>query len=197
MNDITNLSDTIIAKSDQLNAVDLLSGSMVITVTSVARGNAQQPIIIGFNGDNGRPYKPSKGFRRILVGAWGEDGTKWIGRKMKVFIEPTVMWGGEKVGGIRVSELSHIDKPLSFPLVLSDKKRINYTVHPLVEELPKVLSIDQLTVICDLIFESKVPIETVLERYKVATKEQIPATAYDTLVKNLNAKIEANKQQSE
>jgi len=39
MSDISNLSDTIVPKSDQLNADQLLGGSMTITVTDVRRVN--------------------------------------------------------------------------------------------------------------------------------------------------------------
>ena len=76
--DVTNLRDTIIAKSDQLNADDIVGGTITITVSAVKRGDSsEQPVVIHYNGDNGRPYKPCKTMRRVLIAGWGENGTAW------------------------------------------------------------------------------------------------------------------------
>ena len=110
MNDASNLRDTVIAKSDQLNADDLIGGPITDTVTSVSRGNSEQPVVIGITGQ--RPYKPCKSMRRVLITAWGDDGRVWVGRSMTLYCDPDVMFGGVKVGGIRISHLSHIDSDL-------------------------------------------------------------------------------------
>jgi hypothetical protein len=47
--------------------------------------------------------------RRILVGVWGKDASKYVGRSMTIYRDPTVAFGGLQVGGIRVSHMSHID----------------------------------------------------------------------------------------
>ena len=44
MSDITNLRDTIVPKSDQLNSEQLIAGPMTITVTSVRRGDGGPPV---------------------------------------------------------------------------------------------------------------------------------------------------------
>ena len=110
MNDVSKLGDTVIAKSDQLNADDLIGGPITVTVTSVSRGNSEQPVVIGITGQ--RPYKPCKSMRRVLITAWGDDGRVWVGRLMTLYCDPDVMFGGVKVGGIRISHLSHIDSDL-------------------------------------------------------------------------------------
>lgn len=110
MNDVSKLGDTVIAKSDQLNADDLIGGPITVTVTSVSRGNSEQPVVIGITGQ--RPYKPCKSMRRVLITAWGDDGRVWVGRSMTLYCDPDVMFGGVKVGGIRISHLSHIDSDL-------------------------------------------------------------------------------------
>ena len=74
MFDITDLRSTIIPKSDQLNAEQLLTGPMTITVTDVRIGSDDQPVIINYQSDNGRPYKPSKTQRKVLFFAWGQNG---------------------------------------------------------------------------------------------------------------------------
>jgi len=114
---VRDLRDTIIPKSDQLNAEQLLGGPITITVTDVKRGGGEeQPVIIHYEGEGGRPYKPCKSMRKVLVFAWGSDGREWVGRSMTLYNRPDVKFGGEEVGGIRVSHLSHIDRDVAISL---------------------------------------------------------------------------------
>lgn len=116
-NSVANLNDTIIPKSDQLNAEQLLGGPITITVTDVRRGGGEeQPVVIHYEGEGGRPYKPCKSMRKILVFAWGSDGREWVGRSMTLYNRPDVKFGGEEVGGIRISHLSHIPKDIAVAL---------------------------------------------------------------------------------
>ena len=51
---MTDLSDTIIAKSDQLNADDLIGITKDIVVTKIGKSESvDQPITINYEGDNG------------------------------------------------------------------------------------------------------------------------------------------------
>ena len=128
MNDVTNLRDTIIPKSDQLNADQLVGTTLTITVTGVTRGNAESPVIIHYQNDNGRPYKPCKTMRKLLVMAWGENGNDWINKGMVLFNEPTVKWAGKAVGGIRISHLSHIPKPMEISLAASKNNKVLHKI---------------------------------------------------------------------
>ena len=124
MSDIANLRDTIIPKSDQLNAEQLLAGPMTITITDVRRGATDdQPVILDYEGDAGRPYKPCKSMRKVLIFAWGEDGRQWIGRSMTLYNDPSVKFGGVAVGGIRISHMSHIDRDISLSLTATKGKK--------------------------------------------------------------------------
>lgn len=123
MSDISNLSDTIVPKSDQLNSEQLLSGPMTITVTSVKRGDSEQPIAVHYLGEMGRPYKPCKTMRKVLIFAWGEDGSKWVGRSMTLYNDQSVKWAGVAVGGIRISHLSHIEKDIQMSLTATRGKK--------------------------------------------------------------------------
>jgi hypothetical protein len=125
-----NFSDTIKPKSDQLNADDLLVGPITVTITGVKRGNAEQPISVILS-DGFQPFKPCKSMRRVLIGAWGDDGKHWIGRTMTLYADPSVKYGGVKVGGIRISHLSHIKGELSFALTVTRGKREPYSVLPI------------------------------------------------------------------
>jgi hypothetical protein len=125
---MTDLSKTILAKSDQLNADDL-AAPMTITVTGV-RGtdSSDQPIIINFENDQGKPFKPCKTMRRVLVRAWGPNGQDYVGRSMTVYNDPTVKWGGQPVGGVRISHLSHIDQDMTIPLTVTRGQKKPVTI---------------------------------------------------------------------
>ena len=122
-NDISNLRDTIVVKSDQLNADDLLGGPITITLTKVSRADGDQPVAIHFEGDGGKPFKPCKTMRKVLLLAWGDDGRAWVGKSMTLFNDPEVKFGGVKVGGIRISHLSDIERDISVSLTSTKGKK--------------------------------------------------------------------------
>jgi len=130
MSDVSNLRDTIVPKSDQLNSEQLLHGPLTITVTGVDRSNdAQQPIIVHYRGENGRPFKPCLTMRKVLIFAWGEDGAKWVGRSMTLFNDLSVKWGGVAVGGIRISHMTHIDRQIALQLTATRGKKEPYIIN--------------------------------------------------------------------
>lgn len=133
---MTDISATLEAKSDQLNAVDIMGAEPVITIRKVdVKKSPDQPVWIYFEGDNNRPWKPSKGMRRVLAAAWGTDSSAWVGRKAQLQFEPTVTYGGVEVGGIRIKALSDIPAAgITCALTLSRTKRIPYPVPLLVVE---------------------------------------------------------------
>ena len=88
--------------------------------------------------DNGKPYKPCKSMRRVMVAAWGANGNEYAGRSMTLYLDPTVRFGGIEVGGIRISHMSHIDREMVMALTASKTKRTPYTVKPLKIDAPKV-----------------------------------------------------------
>jgi len=118
-------------RSDQLNAEDLIGTTKTIRVAQVSAGSKEQPINVHYEGDNGKPWKPCKSMLRVLISAWGDKGADWVDRSVTLYADPDVMFGGVKVGGIRVSHISHIDQPLSVLLSTSRGKRKPYVVQPL------------------------------------------------------------------
>jgi hypothetical protein len=126
-----DIAATLEAKSSQLNTDDLLAGAKTITITKVSAGNAEQPVAVSFEGDGGKPWYPCKSMRRVLVAAWGADASQYVGRRVTLFRDPSVIYGGIAVGGIRVSHLSHLDGPLSIALTVARQKRSPYKVQPL------------------------------------------------------------------
>jgi hypothetical protein len=128
----TDLTPTIIAKSDQLNADDLIGRSITVKITEVeASATAEQPVSIHYEGDAGRPYKPGKSMRRVLVQVWGADGSKYVGRSLTLYRDEKVQFGGLPVGGIRISHMSGIDRDITLALTATRGNKRAFTVRPL------------------------------------------------------------------
>lgn len=128
-----DLTDSIAPKSDQLNAEDLLTGPRTFTVEKVSAGSAEQPVNIHLAELPGRPYRPSKTMRRVMVSAWGKETNVYAGRRLTLYRDPEVTFGKDKVGGIKISHLSHLDKRLALMLTATRGKRALHTVEPLIE----------------------------------------------------------------
>lgn len=133
---MNDMRATIIPKSDQINADDLIGGPMTITVARIVIDTAsEQPVSIHYEGDNGKPYMACKSMRRVLVNIWGADANVYVGRGMTLFRDAGVQFGGMAVGGIRISHMSHIDKPVTMALTATRANRKPFTVKPL--DMPK------------------------------------------------------------
>ncbi len=131
-----DMSSTVIPKSDQLNADDLLSGPKTIKIARVSgTGNADQPVAVHYEEDGGKPYKPCKSMRRVMIAGWGVDAATYTGKSMTLYRDPKVSFGGMEVGGIRISHMSHIKAPMQMALTVTKAKRAPYKV--------AVLAVDQ------------------------------------------------------
>jgi len=126
------IAKSIVPKSDQLNAEDLLSGPITVTVQDVQQGSADQPIAIMIDGGR-QPYKPCKTMRKVLVYCWTDQAANWLGKRMTLYADPHVKWAGIEVGGIRISHLSGIEKDVTLMLSETRGKRKAYRVAPLAE----------------------------------------------------------------
>lgn len=126
-----DITKTTVAKSDQLNADDLIGNPVTIQINRVNLLGGDQPVAIGYEGDNGKPWKPCKSMRRVLVHVWGGDGSKYVGRLLTLYRDPSVSFGGQAVGGIRISHMSDIDGPITLSLTVTRNVKKPYTVQPL------------------------------------------------------------------
>ena len=126
---MVDMSNFIAPRSDQLNADDLIAGPLSITISKVraSEGTPDQPVEVHIEGSN-KPYKPCKSMRRVMVSLWGADASQYVGRSMTLYRDPEVQFGGMKVGGIRIGEMSHIDKDAQLVLTASKTKRAPFVV---------------------------------------------------------------------
>ncbi|HJX77305.1 hypothetical protein [Glutamicibacter sp.] len=128
-----DISKTLLAKSDRLNAADLSGAPIVATIENVRQGDGTKPVIIDLVGMNGRPWIPSLGMRRIIAKAWGTETNDWIGRLVKLVNNPEVVYAGQAVGGVEIIALSHIEKAFTVPKRVSQKKTVPHHVDVLSE----------------------------------------------------------------
>ncbi len=108
------LMQAVEAKSDQVDADNLIGGiTMDVTIKAVQRGPSnEQPLQLVLK-ETDKFYRPSKTFRRALIGCFGDDPADWVGQRIRLVRNPDTTFGGVKVGGIEVSHAS-----ISAPIVL-------------------------------------------------------------------------------
>jgi hypothetical protein len=119
------------ARSDQINAADLVSGPRTYTIEKVTKGSAGYPFDFHLVESPGKVYRPNLGMRRVIVKGWGPKPATYHGRRLTLFNEPTVIYAGAEIGGIQISQMSNLDKVLKTSLVISQKKKVPFTVQPL------------------------------------------------------------------
>jgi len=163
------IAKSIVPKSDQLNAEDLLSGPITITVTDVKQGTAEQPIAILIDGGR-QPYKPCKTMRKVLVYCWSDQAANWIGKRMTLYADPDVKWAGVAVGGIRISHLSGIESQVMLMLSETKGKRKPITVKPLLDVAPVATAIDFTKLI-----EAATTLDELDKLAKAIVKAKLPA----------------------
>ena len=146
-----DISDSLAANSNQQNYDEYLAGPKTVTVSEVKKGSAGQPVEVHLVEFPGKPFNPAKTGRRLLAKVWGTDASQWAGRRLTIYGDHDVRYGGKSVGGLRVSHVSHIEKPVEVLLPESRGKKRSHTVHPLVEtnHAPYAPSQDWLALMAD------------------------------------------------
>ena len=127
-----DMTESIIPRSDQINADDLIAGPMTVTVREVIAGVAEPPFDFLLV-ETDRAYRPSKTMRRVIVAAWGPLAANYAGRRLTLYREPSIKFGGQEVGGIRISHMSHIEGPVEVMAQTTRGKREKFTVQPLAD----------------------------------------------------------------
>lgn len=120
-------------RSDQWNADDFVGGPRVFTVAGVKAGSAEQKYDIELVEGEGRVWRPPLTVLRILISAWGNEASAWVGQRVELFRDESIRFGNDAVGGIRIHALTGIDKPLTVALTATRGKRAKHTVQPLTE----------------------------------------------------------------
>jgi hypothetical protein len=127
-------------RSDQWNADDFVGGPRTFTIAGVKEGAAEQKYDIQLEGED-RVWRPPLTMLRVLLAVWGDESADWVGRRVQLFQDPSVSFGRDAVGGIRIAAMSHLDAPRNMKLTTTRGKRATYTVQPLKDEPKPDLSI--------------------------------------------------------
>ena len=184
---MSNMRAAIIPKSDQINYEDFLGGkSLTIKVERVVVKLGEQPVTVHYEGENGRPYKPCKTMSRVLVELWGDDETAYIGRSMTLYGDPSVVFGGQAVGGIKISHMSHIRGTATLTLTVSRGKKAVFVIKPLIlTDAPVRITRDQQKAIVSAMGDEVKPAD-LLAHFKVKTSGEILAEQFDAVMKWVN-----------
>lgn len=113
------LLETAQARSDQINSDDLINTHVDVTIKAVQRGPTKEQALQIALEETDKFYRPSKTFRRALIGCFGDEPANWIGQRIRLIRNPDTTFGGVKVGGI---EVSHASVAAPIVLMLSTKR---------------------------------------------------------------------------
>lgn len=133
---MTDISETLAPNSEQLDAIDLVDGPQTFTVERVVvKAKADQPVDVHLV-EFPRVWRPGKNMRRVLAYCWGKDSSQWVGKRVRLYLDPEVKFGNEKPGGTRISHLSGIDGPKVAPIIITKGKSGTWKVDPLPDAAP-------------------------------------------------------------
>jgi len=132
MNNAHALQQALAPKSDQLNADDLIAANKIIVISGVNINlGSEQKIIINYQGDNGKPWKPSKGMGRVLTELLGGDPDKWVGETVELFRNKEIRFGKEKCGGIQIAGMSAVRNVTTLLITTAKGKKSSITIQPI------------------------------------------------------------------
>lgn len=134
---MVDISQYTYSKGTQTNADDLVAAPRTVVVTDVVlTGDEKQPLAVRYEGDDGKPFLPCLTMRKMIAAIWGKESDSWIGQSLTLFRDPSIKFGPDTPGGVRISHMSGIDKTISVQLLEKRGKRRTYTIVPLVVEKP-------------------------------------------------------------
>lgn len=128
-----DLAETLIGESLELTADDLIAGPKLLRITKIEiTDDPKRRVAIFYEGDEGKPYRPCLTMRRVLAGCFGANADDYIGQTIEVYRDSEVVYGKQKVGGVRIRRAS-IEKTVTIMVQVSRGKKAPWTVHPLPE----------------------------------------------------------------
>ena len=132
----SDLNDSGKTKSDQLNADDLIRGTMTGKIVRITKsGDPAQPFRFQLSCWH-VPWIPCKTERRVMIAMWGDDPRAWMGQTIRLKRDATVAFGRENVGGIRIEAASGIKGEVSLMLNKTKGAKARRTVVELTNAEP-------------------------------------------------------------
>lgn len=94
--------------SDVIRYVDIAEQEFTLEITAVKKGKvtgkggkASGKAMLYFKGAE-KPLGAGTAVLSVIAQLYGSDTRKWIGKRVTLFGDPNVSFGGEKCGGVRV-----------------------------------------------------------------------------------------------
>jgi len=139
-----DVSDACIAKSDQLNAADLLGCPVIVEICSVRSSTGQadkekQPYEVVISGGL-KPWRPCKTMLRLLSFLWGRDASRWVGHWVRLWDDEAVTFGKASTGGIRISG-ADIPEQVTVTLPTGRQKYTTFIIDPIQPQVPTLEAI--------------------------------------------------------
>ncbi len=133
MNNQQILAAALAPRSDQLNADDLIIGNKVIKITKVLVNlqSEQQKVVVHYENDQGKPWKPSKSMGRVLAEILGGDFATWSGQEIELFKNKEITFGKDKCGGIQIAAMSALTNQTTFMITTKRGVKSKITILPL------------------------------------------------------------------
>ncbi len=122
-------------KGDYLSAAELGDRRPTLTITKISTSKVDDEkkkkevdkAVMWFKEiDRGFMYCKTTG--HSLAAMFGEDDDNWIGKRVTLFADPNVHFGGEQVGGIRVVGSPDIAKQIVVRIKFPKKKAFEVTL---------------------------------------------------------------------
>ena len=137
MTDQEEFLQSLAAKSDQINNLDLVSGPVKVTIAGLSIKNADAQKWTMRLESNDKVYRPSLGMRRVIAEVWKLP--PYNGKSLTLYRDPDVKFGADTTGGIRISHMSHIDREIEVTVQVSKGRFKTYRICPLAAapEAPK------------------------------------------------------------
>lgn len=169
-------------RSDQWNAEDFIQGPRTFRIANVIPGAAEQKYDIQLEGEK-RVWRPPLTVLRTLMACWKSDeSADWIGKLVTLYCDDRVTFGKDTTGGIRVSHVSGISKPVAVNVSERRGRRKIVTVQPLPDvPAPTTIPPDVEQNIAKAIQDGNLP------AYRDWLTEQ---GAADHIIQHVNNKIE-------
>lgn len=175
MNAPLDMSRFIEAKSDQINSDDLIGGPRTFTVQGVTANEGEQPVNVWLEGEE-RVFRPCKTIRRVMVAMWGADANQYVGRSMTLFRDAEVQFGGMKVGGLRISHMSHIDGARDVVVMKAKGKKAGMKILPLATNArPPALAVPPAPSAGDTVVAQTVELPGTAQDWIAETMRQVAA----------------------
>lgn len=124
-------------KGDYISAAELGDKRPTLTISRITicrieddkkKKDVDKPVMWFKEIDRGWMYCKTTG--HACAAMFGEDDEQWIGKRLTLYADPNVSFGGDQVGGIRIAGSPDIEKPIQVRIKFPKKKAFDVHLVP-------------------------------------------------------------------